>query len=93
MALWSFHPSLPLERREALLAWTSFENIVGALMFEASVAAFVWDSFKGPELPRCRRAEFLLHVPSYVYDAFFNSPAGYRAQFALSPQLGSAANR
>ena len=25
----------------------------------------------------------------YVYDAFFNSPCGYRAQYALSPEIGS----
>jgi hypothetical protein len=93
MALWSFHPSVPSERREALLAWASFENIIGALMFEAKIRAFIWEWFNSSELRGCRRAEFLLSVPSHMYDAFFNSPVGYRAQYATSPELGRKANR
>lgn len=38
-------------------------------------------------------AAFLLEVSTDTYDAFFNSPAGYRGQYALSVAHGEAANR
>ena len=38
------------------------------------------------------RASFILKVPQRIYDAFFNSPEGYRAQYAHSVERGVAAN-
>jgi hypothetical protein len=32
-------------------------------------------------------------VPPLLYDTFFNSPAGYRAQYAVSVELGRRKNR
>jgi hypothetical protein len=34
-----------------------------------------------------------LSVEPTAYDAFFNSPKGYRAQYAISPKTGETANR
>jgi hypothetical protein len=81
------------ERRQDLAAWNSFETIVEALMFEASVRAFMWEPFHGQQLRGCRRARFLLQVPPAIYDAFFNAPVGLRAQFALDPEVGQKSNR
>jgi hypothetical protein len=33
-----------------------------------------------------------LRVPNHLYDAFFNSPVGYRGQFAVSPNQGEKSN-
>jgi hypothetical protein len=41
----------------------------------------------------CSRAVFVLQVDEAIFDAFFNSPAGYRGQYARSPQQGELANR
>ena len=81
------------ERREELASYASFENIVGGLFLTSEVVAACWVSFKEPRLRGCSRAEFLLKVSPLLYDAFFNSPAGYRAQYAVSVELGRRKNR
>jgi hypothetical protein len=93
MCPWTFTPSVPSLRRHKLSAWNSFENIIGALMFQAEVDAFLWETPRRAELSGCHRAEFLLRVPPEIYDGFFNSPVGYRAQYALSAELGMQQNR
>jgi hypothetical protein len=75
------------------MAWHSFDNTIGALMLDARVTGFVWEPFQGLMLRGCGRAEFLLQVHPCIYDAFFNSPVGYRAQYALGPALGRSKNR
>ncbi len=59
----------------------------------AEVKHFVWERFGGPQLKGCQRAAFLLYVPDYVFDLYFNSPVGYRAQYARSIATGEEANR
>jgi hypothetical protein len=39
------------------------------------------------------RAVFRLRVVESVYDAFFNSPVGYRAQYRLAIEYGARCNR
>jgi hypothetical protein len=92
VAIWKFFPSVARSRQEQLLAWDSFDNILGGLLF-AEVTASIWEPYDGPELSGCRRAAYLLRVPPQLYDAFFNSPVGYRSQYARSPELGALANR
>jgi hypothetical protein len=41
----------------------------------------------------CHRAFFRVHVSSPAYDAFFNSPVGYRAQYCISLENGRTCNR
>jgi hypothetical protein len=52
-----------------------------------------WESATASHLQGCHRASFKLSVSEETYDAFFNAPAGYRGQYALSEGAGEAANR
>jgi hypothetical protein len=66
---------------------------MGGLLLTSKVLFTRWAPFREQHLRGCSRAEVLLKVPSWLYDAFFNSPAGYRAQYALSVDLGQRKNR
>ena len=89
---WQFSSALPIERVTSLRAWRDFEHIVGSLL-ESPVEGFWWEPFRSPRLHGCNRASFTLKVEPTAYDAFFNSPKGYRAQYAISPSAGETANR
>ena len=93
MALWTFYDSVSRERREELARYASFGNIGGGLLLTSEVLAACWAPFTEPRLRSCRRAEFVLKLPALLYDAFFNSPTGYRAQYAVSVELGRRKNR
>ncbi len=91
-ALWSFTAQVPASRADLLLAHESFlavENLIAA----ARITEFTWEPYRHGELKGCNRAAFLVEVPSSSYDAFFNSPVGLRAQYAISPAQGEGANR
>jgi hypothetical protein len=91
-SIWKFSETMAADRRRRLLSYGSFEEIeliVGA----AEIAAVVWEPFRGELLNGCHRASYLLRVSEEAYDAFFNSPVGYRAQFALDTRTGEHANR
>lgn len=90
--LWSFTAQVPQARVKRLLSYRSFEAVHGRVA-KAQVTAFTWERYNEPELRGCHRASFLLDVPASTYDAFFNSPVGVRAQYALAPAHGEAANR
>ena len=90
--LWHFDPSVELRRAELLLSYKDFES-VSELLSQGSIIAFEWESFHGKRLKGCHRASFLLKVAPETYDAFFNSPVGYRAQYALGPLAGESVNR
>jgi hypothetical protein len=91
--LWKFHLNIDGARQDSLFAWTSFENVIGALLLGTEVAAFRWRAANWVVLAGCHRAEFLLNVSTHTYDGFFNSPVGYRAQYAISAANGVAKNR
>ena len=55
--------------------------------------SFCWERFTGSRLGGCKRASFLISVPEFQYDCFFNSPTGYRGQYAISSTAGENANR
>jgi hypothetical protein len=91
-ALWDFTAALSQGRREMLLSVCSFDQIVDWI-----VAGTV-DSFTAEERIRspchgCRRAFFTIRVSESHYDAFFNSPVGYRAQYCMSVAHGEKQNR
>lgn len=91
-SIWSFAESVGAERRERLLSYGGFDEIkqmIGA----SEVTAVTWEQFSGELLKGCGRASFLLRVSTEAYDAFFNSPVGYRAQFAIDIGMGEHANR
>jgi len=89
---WHFTNAIPLDRTKQLLSWQSFDEIVAQLA-TCTVAPLYWEPAIAPRLKWCNRASFELTVEPDVYDAFFNSPVGYRGQFARSEGHGEAANR
>ncbi|HEX5685255.1 MAG TPA: hypothetical protein VFY73_14625 [Ideonella sp.] len=93
MSIWQFAESMPQDRASNLLGWINFEEI-SKLVAAGEILRFTWEPFKTERwLKGCMRALFVLKVPPHVYDAFFNSPEGYRAQYARSVERGTAANR
>jgi len=90
--IWQFHASVNGARARTLLSYPNFDAVASVLE-QATVDGFLWEPFAGPALHGCHRASFLLRVSEATYDAFFNSPAGYRGQFAASAATGEAANR
>lgn len=92
MVDWQFTATIPPDRAVKLRDWVRFDDILASLL-RAPVERFWWEPFRSPRLTGCNRASFTLKVSPADYDAFFNSPKGYRAQYASSPSVGEAANR
>jgi hypothetical protein len=90
--IWQFCAPVDAARARTLLSYPNFDA-VALLLEQATVECFLWEPFTGPALRGCHRASFLLRVSEEAYDAFFNSPAGYRGQFAASAAAGEAVNR
>ena len=90
--VWSFANSINTKRANAMLSHTSFDSVL-ALLGSAQVRAFNWRPYRQEKLRGCYRAEFLLKAKLNTYDAFFNSPVGLRAQYAVSEAHGETANR
>jgi len=89
---WQYADTVDTVRARRLLSLSEFSEVV-ELVAKAQVVEFTWERFTGTALTGCSRASFLLKVSPTTYDAFFNSPAGYRGQYALSTCKGEAANR
>jgi hypothetical protein len=89
---WQYADSVDTARAQRLLSLSAFSEVV-ELVAKAQVVDFTWEPFTGTPLAGCSRASFILRVPPTSYDAFFNSPAGYRGQYALSASDGESANR
>ena len=89
---WQYANSFDIARAQRLLSLSAFSEVI-ELIAKAQVVEFTWEPFTGATLTGCSRASFLLRVSLTTYDAFFNSPAGYRGQYALSVSEGEAANR
>jgi hypothetical protein len=89
---WQFTETVSGDRAARLHGWKSFDEIITCLLYSA-IDKFWWEPFRSPRLKGCNRASFTMMVSSATYDAFFNSPKGYRAQYASAPSIGDAANR
>lgn len=90
---WSFAQSFPGERAIELLKWRSFASLAEEIL-KGEVHCAAWESFEGDRLRGCWRVAFKVRVSNVgICDAFYNAPAGYRAQFARSPEHGVASNR
>jgi len=90
--MWSFASCVSSDRITSMLTLDSFESVLDLLDL-AIVSGFEWRPFRGALLRGCHRAEFLLAVAPATYDAFFNSPVGLRAQYAIDASHGEAATR
>ena len=85
--LWNFTEHVPVERRQRLFAIKSFDEII-----ERIVHGNV-DYFTAEPWQTYTRAFFRICVNEPDYDAFFNSPNGYRAQYCFSAENGEKQNR
>jgi hypothetical protein len=92
MPLWSFTAAVPAERQRMLLECDSFDTIELSINLVAKVESFIWEPASARELAGCSRASYKLTVVPELYDLFFNSPVGYRAQYAASVNGGETAN-
>jgi hypothetical protein len=89
---WHFSDAVAPDRAARLLSWQSFDEIIEGVS-TCAIAPLYWEDATAPWLEGCKRASFELKVRPDVYDGFFNSPVGYRGQFARSERHGEATNR
>lgn len=92
---WSFNEiaKVDAKRSESLEDAPAFEMIV-AQLHDAISHAIASNHFRcGTDFYReHQRAIFQFQVSRDLYDYFFNSRSGYRAQYWISPEQGQAAN-
>lgn len=89
---WRFAKGFDEVRRSQLMQFDSFTKITARVQANCSVLGAV--ICEGTELGAkgCLRPSVQLSVGAEAYDAFFNSPGGYRAQYLEGPDVGQAAN-
>ena len=90
--LWTFEPSVELERQHALLSLGSFDDVV-ALVERGQLDELYLESKSRGECAGAVRLLCVIRVGSVAYDAFLNAPVGLRAQYAISPAAGESAGR
>lgn len=95
--LWSLSATIPAHRRKRLLEPRPPGELLERLEIEAKAAAdgrlvsAAW--IRSDEAPAFWRIEAQIPVTQAVFDQWFNSRSGYRAQYYLSPDEGIAFNR
>jgi len=89
---WAFARAFDSARRERLEKFDDFDKVAEIICRRAQFAhAFVCEGNElGPQ--DCWRPVVMLDVGNEAFDAFFNSPGGYRAQYLSDPDSGQAAN-
>jgi hypothetical protein len=90
--LWTFSALVPTDRSQRLLALADFNEVIHRVV-AGSVKFVVAESRSNQPCLGCRRAFFRVHLPKCAYDAFFNAPVGYRAQYAIGTENGERRNR
>lgn len=85
--LWRFTDSVSDKRRQQLLSVANFDKVIHNLL--AGTIVLYDAKFRND----CGRVIFHLAVTEETYDAFFNSPNGYRAQYCIGASYGDAQNR
>jgi hypothetical protein len=87
-----FAPTFDSKRRSQLERFESFTEV---LAFAQSRLSRI-EARKKPGcadgLTDCWQPVFILYVDASSFDAFYNGPYGYRAQYAIDPDVGLAAN-
>lgn len=89
---WRFGNRFSSDRINRLIVIRDFDEVTSAILKETEVAGYTVGWGNKPILQGCRRAELKIVVSSDTCDAFFNSPAGYRAQYYIAPNLGISQN-
>jgi hypothetical protein len=89
---WQFASGFDSRRRAALESVQNFGQVVEWILETAAVLTYRVCRGKVGFLKQCSRPEFLVRVPEDTIDLFFNSPAGYRAQYVSDPECGQRQN-
>lgn len=89
--LWHFTTHVASDRAVRMLAITSFADVVNALV--KGVIHRPQGQFRINPPLGYRRFAAILNIGCENYDAFFNSPVGYRAQYCLGVENGVKQNR
>src|SRR6476620_1138078 len=87
--LWTFTEFVQTERRQEMVALKGFDEVIDHL----TAGAIECCKFEPHKNYPYGRAFFKVHVGKRAYDAFFNSPVGYRAQYCLGIENGLRQNR
>lgn len=89
---WGFVKAFDEVRRTQIIRFDTFAKVVECIRKNCSVlgACVCEETNLGPR--NCLRPTVQLSVGAQAYDAFFNSPGGYRAQYLESPDIGQASN-
>ena len=90
--LWGFSSFVPLDRSQDLLAVADFCEVIDRIR-AGSIEFIGVEPRRYPPCLGCHRASFKVHLSERDYDAFFNAPTGYRAQYAIGVENGEASNR
>lgn len=91
---WEFSEALiSKERRDYLYAEIAFAQVVEAIWDEMAITNFHVCRADNLHLKGCKRPVFRFEVKPRTFDLFYNSPWGYRGQYCLSVENGSAQNR
>lgn len=90
---WPFSDRVDGKRRKKLLEASKFEEIADLIIEEMVVSQFCTGHGKISEVKGCKRAQFRLKVPEYIFDLFFNSPTGYRGNYLDGEKKGEEGNR
>lgn len=89
---WDFGKRISLDRKNRLMRIADFSQVTSAILKEAEVTGYTVGWGSKLVLQGCKRAELKITVSSEICDVFFNSPAGYRAQYYIAPSLGILQN-
>lgn len=92
LSAWQFSPQFDAERRARLESIVSFESVLHRIVTEAKNIRVNVCHGKDSGLTEARRPTFSFEVSQDTFDAFFNSPVGYRAQYLSNPEDGQALN-
>ena len=91
-SLWVFAPDFDGSGRPGLDKFHSFDEIAESIRLNAQIldACVCEGEDLGPK--DCWRPAVILTIDVELFDAFFNSQSGYRAQYLSSADCGQAAN-
>jgi hypothetical protein len=88
---WNLSRQLTSRRRSRLLLAPDYEQVVGGLTSQMSLAKVARE--KSRDAPGYFRAVVTIRVRATALDIFYNGASGYRAQYFHAAELGTLANR
>jgi hypothetical protein len=94
---WEFELAKHIEGRESLRTPPPFESIADQIKNELNILCCHADPCRTGPLADLGESSFAricfcIRIPPEIFDSFFNSKNGYRAQYYVSPHMGALAN-